>query len=104
MTTEIENVANNFKLGIYQSYIDNFFADAINVPMGGVYITGFDFNSVLAGEGLVEGDILVKIGDVWVKDKTSLLVAKGLVKSGESTKIMYIHRGQLYEIEAILRW
>ncbi len=103
VTKEIDATANSYSLGIYYSFIDNFFAEVIGVPMGGVYIDSFAYDSPIKYEGLVEGDIIVRIGDVWTTDEESLLVAKGLVEAGTPIRIQYIHRKELNEIEVVLR-
>lgn len=100
LTNEIEDEADSFTLGITFRFISNFFAEVIGIPMGGCYVDYVDdYEAIAAESDLKPGDIVVKIGDIWTFDEDSVLLAKGMMKSGEPTTVQYYRRGELRETE-----
>lgn len=99
LTPEIEEKADTFKLGIYDSYISNFFSEVAKIPMGGIYIRSLDNPSPAADAGLKEGDIIVKIGDVWTYDENTLILAKGLMNETETSTVVFYRKGERRETE-----
>ena len=99
LTPEIEEKADSFKLGIYIYYISNFFSEVAGIPMGGLYVDSIDNPSPAADAGLKEGDIIVKIGDIWTFDENSLILAKGLMNETETSTLVYYRKGERRETE-----
>lgn len=99
LTRQIEEDAESYMLGLTACYISNFFAEVAGVPCGGVYVDMLEDDSILKDAGVREGDILVKIGDVWVYDEDSLVLAKGLAKDCDSVSVVFYHRGERLEAE-----
>lgn len=102
LTFEVEEKADSYMLGIDSYYISNFFAEVCNLPMGGVYLSYVEDASLFDEAGLKEGDVVVKIGDIWTFDEESILLAKGMVDEQEPTTIIFYRRGQRYETEFTL--
>ena len=99
LTAEIEDNAENIELGLSVKYIDNFFAEVAGLPMGGLYVYNFDNKSPAAEAGIKEGDVIVKIGDVWTYDEDSYTLAKGLMNATESSTVYFYRKGELREAE-----
>lgn len=100
LTREIEEKADNIDLGLYnQYYISNFFAEVAGIPMGGLYIDGFNNDSPVAKAGLKDGDIIVKIGDIWVYDEDSYIFAKGSMNETEASPVIFYRKGEQRETE-----
>ena len=99
LTFEIEERADSFELGINNYYISNFFAEVIDLPVGGLYLNYVNEGTPADEAGLKEGDIIVKIGDVWTYDNESITLAKGLIDEQEPTPIIFYRRGQRVETE-----
>ncbi len=97
LTFEIEQKADSFTLGIDVAYISNFTAEAIGLPVGGTYVSYVHEESMAEAAGLKEGDIIVKIGDVWVYNNNTVLVAKGKMDELDSTPVIFYRRGQQCE-------
>lgn len=102
LTFEIEQRADSYELGINNYYIDNFVAEVIDLPVGGVYVNYVNDGSILDMAGIKEGDIIVKIGDVWTYSDETITLAKGLVDEQEPTKVVFYRRGQRAETEFTL--
>ena len=97
LTFEIEDQADSYIMGVWSyGFISNFNAEVAGLPVGGVYIFGIDSETILADAGFKEGDIIIKIGDVWTYDEESFLLAKGMAKDEEVTIVFY-RRGQRCE-------
>ena len=99
LTTEIEENAENIELGLYISFLDNFFADIAGIPIGGIYVRDFQNNSPAEEAGIKEGDIIVKIGDIWTYDEDTFTLAKGLMNTTETSTLYYYRKGELRESE-----
>ena len=99
LTFEIEERADSFMLGWNSYYIPNFFAEVVDLPVGGVYINYVEEPSPAKKAGLKEGDIVVKIGDEWVYSDETVIIAKGLMEEQEPTPIVFYRRGQRVEAE-----
>lgn len=101
LTNDIEETGDSFDLGIRFKYIANFFAEVANIPVGGCYVDYISDDTMASESSLKEGDIVVKIGDVWTFDEESVLVAKGLMRADEPTPVLYYRRGELKETEFV---
>ena len=99
LTPDIEENADNIELGLNIRIIDNFFAEVVGLPMGGLYVNSFCDKSPAAEAGIKEGDVIVKIGDVWTYDEDSYALAKGLMNSTETSALYYYRKGELQETE-----
>ena len=97
LTNDIEDEADSFELGIDFLYISNFFAEVADIPVGGCYVNYVYDNGLASNASLKQGDIVVKIGDIWVYDENSVLLAKGLMEEGEETPVVYYRRGERRE-------
>lgn len=102
LTFELEEKADSYNLGIDERYISNFFAEVCGLPMGGLYLDYVYEDGLFAGAGLKEGDVVIKIGDVWTFDEDSLLLAKGMVDEQEPTSVIFYRRGERCETEFTL--
>ena len=96
---DIEEKADSYMLGIEVCYLSNFFAEVCNLPMGGTYLWYVEDMSIFDEAGLKQGDVVVKIGDIWTFDEESLLLAKGMVDEQEPTIVVFYRRGQRCETE-----
>ena len=100
LTNEIEEKSDNVDLGLHSEYyISNFFSEVAGIPMGGLYIDGYNTESPIADAGLKNGDIIVKIGDVWVYDEDTFALAKGLMDDAGTTTLIYYRKGEQRETE-----
>lgn len=99
LSFEIEQRADAFSLGFQSCYIPNFFADVVGLPMGGIYLNYVDEGSPAKEAGLKEGDIVIKIGDVWTYDNDSVILAKGLMDEQTPARVIFYRRGQRAETE-----
>lgn len=102
LTFDIEEKADSYMLGIDSYYLSNFFAEVCDLPMGGMYLSYVEDGSSFSGAGLKQGDVVVKIGDIWTFDEDSLLLAKGMVDEEEPTSVIFYRRGQKCETEFTL--
>ena len=103
ISLEMKQVANSYSMGMYNTFIPNLFAEAFDLPMGGVYIDSIPSDSPMLDNGFVPGEVIVKIGDVWVYDNDSIDAAKGLLKEGEETDVICYYRGERIETRAVMR-
>lgn len=99
LTFEMEERADEINLGFSCNYIPNFFAEVIDLPVGGIKLSFVIDRGPASDAGLKDGDIIVKIGDVWTIDPDSLLVAKANMDEYEPTSVVFYRRGQRYETE-----
>ncbi len=94
MTDEMQTKSESFMLGIDSIPVSNFFADAFGMPVGGVYIHYVEKGSIAEDAGIRQGDIVVRIGDIWITDWDSLDVAKALMDEDGPTEVIYYRNGE----------
>lgn len=99
LTFEMEEKADSFLLGIDSRYISNFTAEAVGLPVGGIYVDYVYEESMAEDAGLKKGDIIVKIGDVWVYNHDTILLAKGKMNELDLTPVIFYRRGQQCETD-----
>ena len=84
---------------------DNFVAVLANAPAGYLVeeyyrLTG-EQTQITLSAGLMEGDIIVGVGDITILGDRTLRKARASIAPGESEKLVFWREGQYYETEII---
>ena len=94
MTSEMTEIAGSFRLGITVYPVGNFVAKDFGLPVGGAYIDIVDENSIAEYAGIKPGDVILKIGDLYVVDGDDIEIAKGLMNDTDPVDVLYYRNGQ----------
>lgn len=94
LTPEMRETAASFRLGITTYPVGNFVAKDLGLPMGGAYVQIVDSNSIADFAGIKAGDVILKIGDIYVTSGDDIEIAKGMMSDTEPADVLYYRGGE----------
>ena len=103
LTIEItpeEIAAAKWEMGIVTRYVLPVYQKYYDLPQG-AWIKDVTRNSPAEDAGLIEGDIIVGVGDITILGDRTLRKARASIAPGESEKLVFWREGQYYETEII---
>lgn len=95
LTDEMSAKASSFRIGMNTYPVGNFVAKDLGLPMGGAYVASVDADSMAERAGIRAGDVIVKIGTVYVMSiGDNFDVAKALMSETEPSDVLFYRNGE----------
>ena len=85
---DLSNGKDRAGLGLHVGDISPEIAADLNIPQG-VYIEQVEMDSPALSAGLAKGDIITKIGEVFINDVNDYMSALQIVEPGTDVKVFY---------------
>lgn len=98
--TDEERAAAKWEMGVVTRYVLPVYQKYYNLPQG-AWIKTVSANSPAEDAGLMEGDIIVGVGDITILGDRTLRKARASIAPGDSEKLVFWRDGQYYQTEII---
>ena len=98
--TEEERAAAKWEMGIVTRYVLPVYQKYYGLPQG-AWVKTVNANSPAEDAGLMEGDVIVGVGDITILGDRTLRKARASIAPGESEKLVFWRNGQYYQTEII---